>query len=128
MIVLDTHAAVWWTQSPERLGTKAKKAIGSADLLLIPAIVLWEVALLVRKERLALKGGRSVQDWAAEVLSIPRVREVPLSSDLALRADALEMHADPADRFIAAATLHAEASLVTKDKLLAALRWLPTVW
>ena len=128
MIILDTHTLIWWTQQPEFLGSAAEEAIRTADWILIPAIVFWEIALLVRKDRLSLKHGSSVEEWAAEVLSIPRVQEVPLSHQLAIRADALEMHPDPADRFIVATALHSQTPLVTKDKLLHILTWLVTVW
>ena len=128
MIILDTHAAVWWTQQPELLGAGAEEAIQTADRILIPAIAFWETALLVRKGRLALKRDQPVDEWAAAVLSIPRVRAIPLSPQLAIKADALEMHPDPADRFIAATALHCKVPLVTKDNLLQSLTWLRTVW
>ena len=128
MIILDTHAAVWWTQQPELLGNSAEESICTAVRILIPSIVFWETALLVRKGRLALKGYRPVEKWAAAILSIPRVQEVPLSHQLAISADTLDMHPDPADRFIAATALHYKAPLVTKDNLLQSLPWLQTVW
>jgi hypothetical protein len=43
-------------------------------------------------------------------------------------ADELEMHPDPADRFIVATALRHDAPLVTKDRLLRRLRFVKTVW
>lgn len=128
MTVLDTHVAVWWTQEPEHLSEPARRAIDNADRLLLPAIVFWEVALLVRKKRLRLKRDQSVVEWAEQVLTIPRVMSVPLTHELAIEADGLSMHSDPADRFIAATSLRYHAKLVTKDTLLSDLDWLATVW
>ena len=128
MITLDTHAAVWWTQSPEHLSPPAADAIRGADRILIPAIVFWEVSLLVRRERLRLNDGRPVGAWTRQVLAIPRVEEVPLTAGVALAADAAEMHPDPADRFIATTAHQLDAPLVTKDRLLRALPWLATTW
>ena len=128
MIVLDTHALVWWTQQPELLGNDAAEAIAQSDRILVPAICFWETALLVRKGRLSLKRGQQVDEWASEVLAIPRVFPVPLTPMLALSADALQMHPDPADRFIVATVLEQHSSLVTKDELLRSLSWLKTVW
>ncbi len=119
---------MWWIQQPQYLGTGAVKALKNTDSILIPAIVFWEIALLIRKKRLALNNDRPVNEWSAEVLSIPRVVEVPLSHSIAIRADALEMHPDPADRFIVATALHNKAPLVTKDRLLLALPWIETIW
>jgi PIN domain nuclease of toxin-antitoxin system len=128
VIVLDTHALVWWTQQSELLGNDAAEAIAQSDRILVPAICFWETALLVRTGRLSLKRGQPVDEWASEVLAIPRVIAVPLTPTLALSADALQMHPDPADRFIVATALEQRASLVTKDELLRSLSWLKTVW
>ena len=128
MIVLDTHVLLWWSQQPELLSNAAATAIDSADRLLLPSICFWEAALLVRKGRFALKRGQPVTEWANDILAIPRVIAVALTPELALTADALEMHADPADRFIAASALSRQAPLVTKDDALRVLPWLSTVW
>jgi PIN domain nuclease of toxin-antitoxin system len=128
VIVLDTHALVWWTQQPELLGNEAAEFIKQSDRILVPAICFWETSLLVRKGRLSLKRGQPVDEWASEVLAIPRVVHVPLTAALALSADALQMHADPADRFIVATALEQRTPLVTKDDLLRSLTWLKTVW
>ncbi len=128
VIVLDTHVLVWWTQQPELLSSAAAQAIDGAERILVPAICFWETSLLVREGRLALKRGQPVADWAAEVLSIPRLRAVPLSVGLALAADALDMHPHPADRFIAATALSHKCPLVSKDELLRAVGGLATIW
>ena len=128
MIALDTHVAVWWTQTPRLLSTAATEAIRGADRILIPAIVSWEVALLVRNEWLKLNGGQPVGAWTQQVLAIPRVQEITLTARIALAADAADMHPDPADRFIATTAHQLDAPLVTKDRLLRDLPWLATTW
>jgi PIN domain nuclease of toxin-antitoxin system len=128
VIVLDTHALVWWTQQPELLGNNAADAIDRSDQILVPAICFWETALLVRKGRLTLKRGQPVSEWTSDVLAIPRVIAVALTPALALSADALQMHPDPADRFIVATALEQNSALATKDDLLRSLSWLNTVW
>jgi PIN domain nuclease of toxin-antitoxin system len=126
--VLDTHALVWWSQEPSLLGAGAAREIDRADRVVVPTICFWEVAVLVRKGRLALKRDQPVAEWAAMVLAIPRVRAEALTPELALAADALAMHPDPADRFIAATAQALRAPVVTKDALLRGLAWLRTVW
>jgi PIN domain nuclease of toxin-antitoxin system len=126
LIVLDTHALLWWVGSPKQVGKAATAAIDGADAIGVPAIVFWEVALLARLERIALD--RPSIDWVEAVLSIPRVVTLPLTASIAVRADSLDMHADPADRFIVATVIEHGAKLATKDKALRRLRSVETVW
>ena len=126
MVVLDTHAAVWWAGDPARLSSRAAAMIGSADRLGIPAIVFWEAALLVRKGRLDL--GLAPREWTEKIQMIPRVDALPLTAEIALLADSLKMHSDPADRFVVATAIHHRVPLVTKDKLLQPLNIVRTIW
>ncbi len=126
MVVLDTHAAVWWTGDPSRLGRAARARLASDDRLGIPAIVFWEVALLVRRRKLDL--GMPVSQWAQAVQAIPRLQSLALTAEIAVAADELEMHADPADRFIVATALRYGAPLISKDPLMRSLRFIETIW
>lgn len=128
MIVLDTHALIWWTQVPELLSRRAMSELEKADRIAIPAVAFWETALLVRNGRFALKRRQPVAEWARAVLSVPRVTEAPLTAEIAIAADGLAMHSDPADRFIVATALNFQAPLVTKDDLLRGLRFVRTIW
>ena len=52
MIVLDTHALVWWVNSDAHLSAKARKAIEQEmtqeeGQILISSSTAWEIALLV---------------------------------------------------------------------------------
>jgi PIN domain nuclease of toxin-antitoxin system len=126
LTVLDTHVAVWWAGEPGRLGRIARARLAEEDQLGIPAIVFREVALLVRKRRLDL--GMPVGEWMRTIQTVPRVEPLPLTPEIAVQADELEMHADPADRFIVATALHHGAPLVSKDRPMRALRFIETIW
>ena len=126
MVVLDTHTIVWWASDARLLSSSARRAIDGADRLGIPAIVFWETSLLVRKGRLDLD--MPVPEWAAKIQAIPRVDALPLTADIALLADSLNMHPDPADRFIVATAMHYGVPIVTKDRLLRPLRIVKTIW
>ena len=80
----------------------------------------------MRKGKLDL--GRPVHAWVDDVRAIPRLVELPLTTDIALLADNLVMHPDPADRFIAATALHHQASLLSKDRLMRKVKDLQLVW
>ena len=126
MVVLDTHTVVWWASDTRLLSSRAQRAIDGADRLGIPAIVFWETSLLVRKRKLNL--GMSVHEWATRIQAIPRVDALALTPDIALLADSLTMHADPADRFIVATAIQHSVSIVTKDRALRSLRIVKTTW
>ena len=126
LIVLDSHVVVWWASGSRPLGRRATVALRDAPRLGIPTIVFWEISLLVRKRRLDL--GMPVREWAAKIQEIPRVEALPLTADVALLADALDMHADPVDRFIVATAISHQVALVSKDALLRRLGAVETVW
>jgi PIN domain nuclease of toxin-antitoxin system len=126
MVVVDTHVVIWWTVAPELLSSTARDAIESADRIGVASISFWETALLIRKGRLELD--MSVTSWAHRALSIPRVVELRMDSMTAIHADSLEMHPDPADRFIVAEALKQRCPLVTKDTLIRELSFVETIW
>lgn len=125
-LAVDTHAALWWSFLPEKLSRKARKELDTANELVISGIVIWEVALLVRKGRIELPV--PVSEWLSGLESSARWRIVPLDARIALDADGLEMHEDPADRFIVATALRCQVPLVTKDRAIRASKLVPIVW
>ncbi|HEX9631617.1 MAG TPA: type II toxin-antitoxin system VapC family toxin [Gemmatimonadales bacterium] len=132
VIVLDTHAFVWWLGAPDRLPRKARtrldRAVGEGDTLRVSTISAWEVAMLVARGRLELT--MEVGAWLAAAEALPSLEFVPVSNAVALRAVALPdtFPRDLADRIIAATALGLGATLVTGDERLQHYRPLPTLW
>jgi PIN domain nuclease of toxin-antitoxin system len=52
----------------------------------------------------------------------------PLTPEIAVASVQLDMHPDPADRFIVATALAHGAALVTKDTKIRQLKGLKTIW
>lgn len=130
MIVLDTHAWVWWVAGDSRLSAAAAResdrAMGSGRLY-VSSISAWEVALLVRRGRLELT--MEVGDWIARSEALPFLGFVPVDNRIALRSVELDwLHEDPADRIIVATALSLGARLVTRDRKLHAFDGVVTVW
>lgn len=115
MIVLDTHAWVWWAAGSTKLDARVRRRIDSAERILVPAISPWEVATLVRENRLEFD--RPVLTWIRQALDLPGVEIVPLTPEIAVRAAGFggDFPGDPADRLIVATALEVRAPLVTKD-------------
>lgn len=131
MIVLDTHALIWWIAQPDLLSPAARARIDRETEgagIHVSAISCWEIALLVRKQRLALT--LDVADWIAKTEALPFVQFVPVDNRIALRSNALpgDLHDDPADRLITATALTLGATLITKDARLHAYPHVETLW
>ncbi len=126
MIVLDTHVLIWWTGEQANLSKKATRLLEDEAQLCIPSIAFWEVALLARKGRVQL--GMPTADWVGKVLTLPRVVCAPLTAVIAIAAEELSMHPDPADRFIVATAQHLNTPLLSKDRLLRRLTTVKVMW
>ena len=131
MIVLDTHAWIWWVSSPTLLSEASKHIIDEAVTernIFISSISAWEVAILVSRGRLKLT--MSASDWVAASEALPFVDFVPVSNSIALKSVQLPgaLHNDPADRIIIATAVSLGAVLVTKDEKIRNYSHVKTAW
>lgn len=118
MIVLDTHAWLWWTAAPDRLSAVAASAIAQADRIVISTVSCWEVAMLSERRRITLD--RPVGQWVRAALRADeRTAAVGPDENVAVAAALLGsagFHGDPADRFIYATTTALDAMIITRDE------------
>lgn len=132
MIVLDTHALVWWVSIDSRLSTAARQVIeqeiAQQGKILVSAISAWEIAMLVEKGRLALT--MDVDEWLDKVASIEVVSFVSITPRVAVQSIRLpgSFHADPADRLIVALARESNATLITADGRIQAYAHLKWLW
>lgn len=128
MIVLDTHAWIWWAAAPAKLSARARAAAESADEIGVSAISPWEVATLIAKKRLELD--RDVLVWVRQALALPRVGLLPLTPEIAVASTRLpsDFPGDPADRILVATARAHGAALVSKDASFRRVPDVKTVW
>lgn len=132
MIVLDTHALVWWAAEDARLTAKASRAIDEEQLgnghCLVSAISFWEIALLIKKKRMILT--MDLDEWLATVEAIEVVNVVAISARTAVQSVRLpgEFHDDPADHMIVALAREVNAPLVTADGKIRAYPHVRCIW
>lgn len=120
-VVLDTNALIWLLERNVRIGQRAVEQVDEAlrtSRVIISAASVWEVAVLVSRNRISLD--KPLDQWRIEALQLG-IEELPLDGEIAIAAAALaDLHPDPADRFIVATALKMKATLVTSDARLLA--------
>ena len=129
VIVLDTHAWLWWVAEPGRLSRTAREAIDHAQRLGVTTVSCWELAMLAEAGRIALD--RPVEIWVEQALADERTQSLPLTSTVAVRAALLgreRFGGDPADRMIYSTARDAGVKLVTRDRRIRTFDPRGTIW
>lgn len=131
MIVLDTHVLVWLVSNPGQLSANAQKHINEEvkkNEVLVSSISIWEIYMLIKKERLKLIMHKDA--WLEKVESLPFIQFVPVDNRIASQSvDLTEpLHADPADRIIIATALSHGATLITSDRKILNYPHLSSLW
>lgn len=126
--VLDTHACVFALAAPDKLGSKAKRALESVeagrDEAWVPAAVAAEIVLLreLGKIQIGLPHLKSAFEAA------PGLRFLPLDFRQLDEFAALGALRDPFDRLIVGAARVMGAKLITKDGNLRDHGLVQTLW
>ena len=132
MIMLDTHALVWWVNGSESLSANASQAIKETltndSEILVSSISAWEIAMLITKSRLILS--MDVETWLDEVSQIDGLRFVPVNNEISIKSTVLpgEFHKDPADRIIVATARKFAVPVVTADEKMIQYAHVKTIW
>lgn len=116
MILLDTHAIVWWAESSKRLSTRAAKAILSAQVVLVSPLSIYELALLSRKGRVGFD--IDIGTWAGRLFDHELVIEAPPTHKTAVTAASLgdRFPGDPIDRLLYATAAEQGVPFVSRDE------------
>ena len=126
LILLDTHAWVWWLNRDRKLKASAKRSIAEADSIGISPVTLYEVANAVRRERLELS--LPIERWLTFALATG-VIVLPVEPSIAALAGSMDwLHGDPCDRIIVATAMHHDVPLVTADKQISKSGLVEVVW
>ena len=116
--LLDTNAWLRWFHRPQELSPAVHKILNSQQTVGLSPMSIVEVAQKHAKGKLALP--LPIDAWVAESMPKGRVRLLPISPAIALRAYEwpVDFHGDPADRLIAATAITHGLTLVTSDEKL----------
>ena len=129
MIMLDTHAWVWWTHDPDRLTETQQAAIArsESDGIGVSAMSCWEIAKLTEYRRLSLP--LPLAEWFDSALRYPGVELLQLTPEVAVESVSLPgvFHRDPSDQIIVATARVHGCRLVTSDAKISRYPHVPTV-
>lgn len=131
MILLDTHALLWWANETENLSLRSRRIIDREEkegAIAASAISAWEICLLVKAGRITL--AVDTETWFRDLEILPYFHFVSVDMHIAKTAVFLSdaFHKDPADRFIVATALRLGVPLVTKDEKIRRSKLIRTVW
>lgn len=122
MILLDTNVLLWRAEDDKRLSKEARRSIDRAvdrNEGCASAISLWEMAMLIRKQRIKLD--QPLREWSRIAFGSHGLRLVPVDEAIAIDAGELEgIHGDPADRTIIATARAMACPLLTADRTILA--------
>lgn len=119
-LLLDTHVWLWYAEGiVGQLQPGIVSQIEDALLtnsLQVSAVSVWEIGLLVAKNRITLSA--PVKNWVQHATTLPGLRLQPLDWQSALESTSLPgtPHADPADRLLVATARIGGFTLVTRDQ------------
>ena len=103
---------------PNRLGPGTLRELrDNANEIWLSPISIWEALLLQSKGKIRLDA--NLPEWLA--LSTAGTREAALTHEIAVASQKLQLHRDPADRFLAATAQVLDLTLVTADERLLGL-------
>ena len=117
-LILDTHILIWYVEGINLSESQVALIDQMRDKasLYISAISIWEIALLVSRERIALS--IDLDQWIQKATSITGLTLLDLSISILTQSCTLSNyeHKDPADRMIIASARSINAHLMTCDQ------------
>jgi PIN domain nuclease of toxin-antitoxin system len=117
MLNLDTHMLVAMITGDL---SRAELACAVNQPLAISDMVLWELAMLVRRGRLTMDlESPEFREW------LRHLTVFPISLEIACRSTQLDFSSDPADEIIAATSVVENIPLLTRDRRIRKSRMVP---
>lgn len=121
MIILDTCILIYDALFPEKLSTKVKNMLEKSEkenILYCCDISLWEIAMLMQKKRIAVN--TDAETFIELILQARQIEILSITPQIASLSTTIlsNNNLDPADRLIAATSVHHQALLITSDEKL----------
>lgn len=129
--VTDTHPLLWYASNQrKKLSKKALKAFDKASnnqaLIYVPAVALWEVALLAKSGHIKLSS--EFKYWAAALLAKQGFDFAPMDAEVMSESINLSFNDDPFDGAIVATAKIMDLPLITKDEAIRSANIVDIEW
>lgn len=111
ILLLDTHALLWWAIDSPRLGQQARAMIASASAAHYSIASPWELAIKVSVGKLGFDVERGMQAFAEAGFGLVSIKPAHLAAVARLPL----LHRDPFDRLIVAQALVEGMTIMTAD-------------
>lgn len=117
ILLLDTHAFMWWAGEPEKLSPSALTAIKDrTNQLLLSVATVWEMQIKHQLGKLELT--LPLEEIVEREQRAKNIELLPIDIASVLKLDALPLHhRDPFDRILMAQALVHNAVLITSDSV-----------
>jgi len=116
--VIDAYPWLHFVEGTGNIPRTARRVMDGAGGLLVPAVCMWQVAMLLNRNRVAFRDPRmSCERWLRAALAAP-CELAPLTPDIAATAAELEregFHGDPTDGIVYATARVLDVPLITGD-------------
>lgn len=121
VLITDTHPLIWYmTARFSKLPSKVKQAFDDAvegrRAIFVPAIVLWELSLLVKAGTVILS--EPLEEYVREHFFAKAISILDLETEDILRSHTLAFSKDPFDILIVATAVRMDCPLITADNIL----------
>lgn len=129
MIVLDTHAVLWWALDPNQLSSTAAGVVANMEREggFASAISMWELGIKHKRGKLDLP--LTIDEFARRIEKGGVVTLLPVDTQIWLASLALKWdHSDPADRVIVATAACKGLPLLTKDAVIHNYGGVQSIW
>lgn len=118
-LLLDTHVWARFINGSRLLKPSVAASIEAyreRGKAFVSVISIWEIGMLVKKQRMTVPG--TARAWVDQALLLPGVRVLPLSPEILLRSVEFsdDLNADPSDRMLVATAQHEGLTFATADK------------
>lgn len=131
LLVTDTHPLVWYiTAQFVKLPGKVKQvfddAVEGRCAIFIPAIVLWELSLLIKAG--AVRPSVALEEYVQEHFFAKAISILELETEDILLSHGLTFSRDPFDTLIVAMALRVDSPLITGDSVIHSQRPCDLFW